>query len=67
MLLPDPVDPLLSASDVAPLLGGVHPRTVRRYAAHGDLGHVRVGRFMLFRLSDVQAYLDAATVPASAR
>jgi excisionase family DNA binding protein len=62
VLLPDPPDPLLRAADVAPLLGGVHPRTVRRYAAHGDLGHVRVGKLMLFRLSDVQAFLDRATV-----
>lgn len=63
--LHDP-DPLLTADEVAPLLR-VHPRTVRRLSLSGQLAHVRVGRLVYYRLSEVDAYLDRAAVPASAR
>lgn len=35
----------------------VHPDTVRRLIARGDLGKVRVGRAVRVRLDDVDAYI----------
>lgn len=66
MLLPDPDDPLLSAQDVAALLG-VHVRTIRRWANTGDIGSLRVGRLLYLKRSDVDTFLDRRRVVAVAR
>ena len=44
-------------SELAALLG-IHPETLRRHAAEGEIETVRVGRDRLYPESAVQAWLD---------
>jgi excisionase family DNA binding protein len=53
----------LKAVEVASLLG-VHPSVVYRLAAHGLIGHVRIGRAVRFPEAEVQKFLERATRPA---
>lgn len=58
---PIPDDPFLTVEQVAPQIGAARS-TVYRLTHRGDLGHVRVGRYMKWRQSQVDAFLAAATV-----
>jgi len=51
-----PATPLRSVADVADLLG-VHPRTVRRLIAAGDLAAHRIGRSVRISDGDLRSYL----------
>jgi excisionase family DNA binding protein len=54
-----------TVDDVAELLGR-HPHTIYRLAREGELAHYRVGRNVLFRPADVDAYIEARRVEARA-
>ena len=45
------------ATELAELLG-IHPETLRRHAAAGEIVSVRVGKARLYPESAVQAWLD---------
>jgi excisionase family DNA binding protein len=56
-------DRLLRVDQVASILG-IDPRTVKRLAAEGHLKRVVLGsRSTRYRLADVEALIDACTVP----
>lgn len=57
-------EPLLSAGEVAQLLG-VSKRWVYRAAQRGDLLYVRVGRLIRFRHGEIDAYLDRQSASLS--
>ncbi|HOK32540.1 MAG TPA: helix-turn-helix domain-containing protein [Limnochordia bacterium] len=40
---------------------GLSPITMRRLAKRGELPHVRVGKALLFRVVDLDAFLEART------
>lgn len=56
-------DPLLDTPTVAAELG-LNVRTVVRLIDRGELGHVRLGRLLKVKRSQVEAYLARATVDA---
>lgn len=53
-------DRLLDARDVAELLG-VKETWVRDAAREGRIPHVRIGRYVRFRLADVQEWIERQT------
>jgi excisionase family DNA binding protein len=52
-------EPLLTASELSVLLGGIPPKTVLQYAREGRLPCVRIGRHVRFVKSDVDLALEA--------
>ncbi|MCP3756023.1 helix-turn-helix domain-containing protein [Streptomyces sp. TBY4] len=56
-------DPLLSITEAADYLG-TGERMVRRLRAQRAVPVVKVGKHVRFRVSDLEAYLTAQTVPA---
>jgi len=50
-------EPLLSDSEAAQFLGGLHPKTVQRMARRGTLPAYRIGRYWRFRASELSAWL----------
>lgn len=52
-------EPLLTASQVSALLGGIPPKTVLQYARDGRLPCLRIGKHVRFLRSDVGEAIDA--------
>ena len=52
-------EPLLSDSEAAQFLGGLHPKTVQRMARSGQLPHYRVGKYFRYRASELDGWLRA--------
>lgn len=52
---------LLDAVQIGRLIGR-HPETVRHMIRKGEIGHVRDGKFVRVRRSQLQAWIDAHTV-----
>jgi excisionase family DNA binding protein len=50
-------EPLLSESEAAKYLGGLHPKTVQRMARRGQLPAYRIGRYWRFRASELNDWL----------
>jgi len=50
-------EPLLSDTEAAQFLGGLHPKTVQRMARRGQLPAYRIGRYWRFRASELSAWL----------
>lgn len=50
--------PLLTDREVAALLA-VRPDTVRRWAARGDLPHVRLGRLLRFKPAEIDLWITS--------
>lgn len=60
-----PTAPLLSAEDVAQLLG-VTPRTVHRLASAGELHRIVLGhRTTRYAADEVEAFIRRSTVPST--
>lgn len=52
-------DRLLTQPELCALLGGIPPRSVRKWTAEGNGPPVlRLGKYVRYRLSDVRAWLD---------
>ena len=51
-------EPLITAEDAAELLN-LHPVTVLRWAREGQLPHLRLGRKVMFRASELDAWCSA--------
>jgi excisionase family DNA binding protein len=60
-------EPLLTASQIGALLGGIPPKTVLQYARDGQLPCVRIGKHVRFVRSDVDQALAALRASASRR
>jgi excisionase family DNA binding protein len=60
-------EPLLTASQIGALLGGIPPKTVLQYARDGRLPCVRIGKHVRFVRSDVDQALAALRAPSSRR
>jgi excisionase family DNA binding protein len=58
------LDALLNVKDAAALLG-VSARFVNRLASTGELASVRIGRRMLFRQSDLEAFVESRVMQAA--
>ena len=54
---PAAFEPLLSETDAATFLGGLHAKTVQRMARRGELPAYRVGRYWRFRASELDHWL----------
>ena len=50
-------EPLLTASQVSELLGGIPPKTVLQYAREGRLPCLRIGRHVRFVRSEIDRTL----------
>ena len=50
-------EPLLSETEAAKFLGGLHPKTVQRMARRGELPAYRIGRYWRFRASELDQWL----------
>lgn len=50
---------LLSVKESASFLG-VHPQTIRRWAAEGRIPHMRVGARLRFRIADLERWAEGA-------
>jgi excisionase family DNA binding protein len=61
MTSPSPTlgEPLLTASQLGVLLGGIPPKTILQYARDGRLPCLRIGRHVRFVRSDVDLALEA--------
>lgn len=46
---------------------GISPHTVRQLARRQQVGHYRIGRRLIFKDADLQAYLDRHRVEVKAR
>ena len=51
-------EPLLTASEVGALLGGIPARTILQYARDGRLPCLRVGKHVRFPRSDIADAID---------
>jgi excisionase family DNA binding protein len=60
-------EPLLTASQIGALLGGILPKTVLQHARDGRLPCVRIGKHVRFVRSDVDQALAALRAPSSRR
>ena len=58
-------EPLLSESEAAKFLGGLHPKTVQRMARRGQLPAYRIGRYWRFRASELNEWLAVQSRHAS--
>jgi hypothetical protein len=52
---------LYSRRDAARVLGGIHPRTIDRLAADGQLHPVNVGKRPMFHREDLAAFAKSGT------
>ena len=52
-------EPLLTASQLSVLLGGIPPKTVLQYARDGRLPCLRIGRHVRFVKSDIDLVLES--------
>lgn len=59
------IEPLMSESEAAKFLGGLHPKTVQRMARHGQLPAYRIGRYWRFRASELDRWLAVQSRQAS--
>jgi excisionase family DNA binding protein len=50
-------EPLLNVTDAARLLGGLHPKTLMRWARAGELPAFQIGRLWFFRASELNCWL----------
>lgn len=62
--LPTREDLLLTRAEAAEMLG-VTERWVQRAVGRGDFPHVKVGKLVRVRRSDIDAYIAAQTRPAT--
>ena len=51
-------EPLMSETEAAQFLGGLHPKTVQRMARRGQLPAYRIGRYWRFRASELERWLQ---------
>ncbi len=57
-------EPYLSLRQAAESIGGIPPRTLRRWAASGFFPVVRINsRFTLCKLSDIRTFIESRTTP----
>jgi excisionase family DNA binding protein len=59
------IEPLMSESEAAKFLGGLHPKTVQRMARRGELPAFRIGRYWRFRASELDRWLALQSRQAS--
>lgn len=52
-------EPLISVTEAAALLGGLHPKTLQRMARLGQIPAYRVGRRWYFRASELDKWLNS--------
>jgi len=52
-------EPLLRADQAAPLLGGMHPKTLMRLARNGEVPAIKIGKCWFFRASALNLWIDA--------
>ena len=57
--MPVPFEPLISAVDAGQLLD-LHPVTLLRWAREGRIPHRRLGRRVVFRISELDKWLSSA-------
>lgn len=60
-------EPLLTASEIGQLLGGIPAKTVLQYAREGRLPCVRIGKHVRFVRGDVDQALAELRTPAPRR
>jgi hypothetical protein len=51
-------EPLLRVEEAALLLGGMHPKTLMRFARLGEVPAVKIGRCWFFRASALNLWID---------
>ena len=56
-------EPLLTASQVSELLGGIPPKTILQYARDGRLPCLRIGKHVRFIRSEIDRALAAQRDP----
>ena len=56
-------EPLLTASQVSELLGGIPPKTILQYARDGRLPCLRIGKHVRFIRSEIDRELAAQRDP----
>ena len=56
---PSGFEPLIDAEEAAELLGGIHPKTLMRWARNGEVPGYQFARSWFFRKSDLDAWLRA--------
>jgi excisionase family DNA binding protein len=56
-------EPLLTASQVSELLGGIPTKTILQYARDGRLPCLRIGKHVRFIRSDIDRTLEAQRDP----
>jgi excisionase family DNA binding protein len=59
-------EPLISAAEAAQLLG-IHPVTVLRWAREGRVPHLRLGRKVKFRVSDLNSWSSTIYTDSAVR
>lgn len=63
-------EPLINTQEAAQLLGGLHPKTLMRWARQEEIPAYQIGRLWFFRASELNAWLlsshkiRTANVPA---
>ena len=50
-------EPLLNTEEAARLLGGLHPKTLMKWARRGEIPAYQIGRLWFFRASELNAWL----------
>ena len=54
-------EPLLHVEEAAKLLGGMHPKTLMRFARAGEVPAVKLGRFWFFRASSLNRWIELSS------
>lgn len=55
------MEKLLTPQEIADILG-VQPSTIYQWTHQGYIPHVKIGKFIRFRLADVSKWLDAKSI-----
>jgi excisionase family DNA binding protein len=59
-------EPLISAAEAAQLLG-IHPVTILRWAREGRVPHLRLGRKVKFRVSELNSWSSTIYTDSAVR
>ncbi len=59
-------EPLISAAEAGQLLG-IHPVTILRWAREGRIPHLRMGRKVKFRVSDLNSWSSTIYTDSAVR
>ena len=59
-------EPLISATEAAQLLG-IHPVTILRWAREGRVPHLRLGRKVKFRVSELNSWSSTIYTDSAVR